>query len=89
MEWHLSGVLSAPFLGVSRSQEYLGHPCGLCAVHVLPVGDIYHHVETGTRCHCRPRAEKVDGGFDLMYPYPTLVIFHNSYDYREWETLGA
>jgi hypothetical protein len=46
-------------------------------IHVLPVNDLFPHIEEGTNCPCRPRIER--HGNDLL-------VIHNAWDGREqWE----
>ena len=44
--------------------------------HVVPINDLFSHIEVGTRCHCKPRVEKFN---------PGIVVVHNSYDFREFD----
>lgn len=43
--------------------------------HVLPVGDIKEHSETGIACDCNPKLEKQPNG--------DFIVVHKSYDRRE------
>ena len=43
-------------------------------VHVVPVGDLFPHDETGTDCPCHPRIERYEGNW---------LVIHYAWDQRE------
>ena len=52
-------------------------------IHVVPVGDLREHDESGRACWCKPRIETCDPRTGDRYPLGKAVIVHNSEDGRE------
>ena len=57
----------------------------LAPIHILPVNDIFPHVEEGTHCPCMPKIQT--GQFDrdtgVETYYGTSIIIHNAWDKRK------
>lgn len=50
-------------------------------IHVLPINDLFEHVEEGTGCWCEPEVRWTDE--ETGESYPEALVIHNSADGRE------
>ena len=53
------------------------------AVHILPIGDLREHVDTGRTCWCGPRVETTNPETGAPYVAGYYVVIHQALDGRD------